>query len=233
MKQMYNSNLVYGTDNTVIDYDSLNVPVHHEIVKPFLTLQAGAREQGFELTIASGYRSFERQLLIWNEKVSGVRAVFDNDGNTIDMSELSPWQQVQAILRWSALPGTSRHHWGTDIDVFDKAAVADDYQLQLSQAEVADDGPFGPLHQWLDQQIESNTAQGFLRPYNEDRGGVAPERWHLSYAPLARALQQRMSTEDLAALLGCQTMQHKETVLAHLDEILHRFVAVPESVYAP
>ncbi len=32
-------------------------------------------------------------------------------------------ERVAAILVWSALPGASRHHWGTDCDVIDAAAL--------------------------------------------------------------------------------------------------------------
>lgn len=227
MTHMYN-NLLYGTDNSFMDYDSFSVPVHREVVKPFLVLQSKARQQGFELSIASGYRSFDRQLLIWNEKVSGVRPVIDDHGNTIDLKELSPWQQVQAILRWSALPGTSRHHWGTDLDVFDKAAVAEDYQLQLSVDEVADSGPFGPMHLWLDQQILNQQAEGFFRPYNVDRGGVSPERWHLSYGPLARSMQSSLDVDGLRKLWESVPLSHSETIIAHMDEILERYVIIPD-----
>lgn len=231
MAQKYNSRLIFGIDNPFIDYDALAVPVHSGIVKSFLLLQQRARTQGFELTIASGYRSFERQLLIWNEKVSGNRPVYDDAGKQVDLSDLEPWQQVQAILRWSALPGTSRHHWGTDIDVFDRAAVPADYRVQLSQDEVADDGPFGRFHLWLDQQIAKNDAEGFFRPYNEDRGGVSPERWHLSYGPLAAPLQNAFDKNALVSILQQESIMLGDTVIAHLDEIITRYVTIPESMY--
>ena len=101
------------------------------------------------------------------------------------MASLSAEQQLHAILRFSAIPGTSRHHWGTDLDVFDAAALPQDYQLQLSPQEVAPGGMFDPLHCWLDQRMAAGEVHGFFRPYGQDRGGVAPERWHLSYAPMA------------------------------------------------
>ena len=35
------------------------------------------------------------------------------------------------ILEWSALPGASRHHWGSEFDVFDLAALPEGYRVQL------------------------------------------------------------------------------------------------------
>ena len=51
-----------------------------------------------------------------------------------------------------AIPGTSRHHWGTDLDVYDAAALPADYRLELSPAEVAPGGLFDSLHRWLDER---------------------------------------------------------------------------------
>ena len=99
------------------------IMVHAQVVSPFTELRAQAAEQGFDLQICSGFRSFERQLHIWNGKLSGLRPVVDRAGNSIVLETLSPWQQIQAVLRWSALPGASRHHWGTDFDIYDAAAM--------------------------------------------------------------------------------------------------------------
>ena len=145
--------------------------LHADVVAQFQVLQRQAALEGFDLQVASGFRSFERQLAIWNAKASGRRAVLDDSGQPLDMATLTPLQQVQSIMRWSALPGASRHHWGTDFDVWDRAAVAADYQLQLVPGEYAPDGPFGPLSQWLQQHMADS---GFYRPYERDRGGIAP-----------------------------------------------------------
>ena len=32
---------------------------------------------------------------------------------------LSPEENIQKIIEYSTLPGTSRHHWGTEIDIID------------------------------------------------------------------------------------------------------------------
>jgi len=220
-----------GSDDNFIDHSSLERPVHRDIVAPWRSLVAEARAAGFDLAIASGYRNYQRQLQIWNAKACGERAVVDLEGIPLDINALDEWQLVQAILRWSALPGASRHHWGTDIDVYDRAAVPADYQLQLSAAEAADTGPFGALHRWLDQRIEAGTAFGFFRPYAHDRGGIAPERWHLSYAPLAVRCQRQLRVDQLWAELNSPSLALGATVAQHWPTIFARYIWVPAQAY--
>lgn len=195
----------------------------------FALLQADARDAGFQLTIASSYRSYERQRLIWNGKAAGERAVHDDAGNPVAILALPEAERLAAILRFSALPGTSRHHWGTDLDVYDAAAVPADYALELSPREVAPGGPFDPLHCWLDARMAAGASHGFYRPYGVDRGGVAPERWHLSYAPLAVRCAGRLTEEVLRGCWDCdpQPLLLREEVEARLADLLARYVEVP------
>ena len=131
---------------------------------------------------------------------------------------------VLAILRWSALPGASRHHWGTELDVFDAAAKPDGYTVELIPDEVNPGGMFGPLHAWLDERMAEGTAFGFFRPYDQDRGGVAPERWHLSCAPVAAHFEDGLTLEVLRATVEGAEVGLKHVVLEMLDEIHRRFV---------
>ena len=148
---------------------------------------------------------------------------------------MSPGDRLHAILRYSAIPGTSRHHWGTDLDVYDARAVPEGYRLQLSTAEVSAGGPFDALHCWLDERMAAQTSHGFYRPYSEDRGGVAPERWHLSYAPLSREWERRMSAEVLVACWNANSaeLQLRDEIEKTLPEILQRYVEVPGSWCGP
>lgn len=203
--------------------ESLAVPVHRDVVEPFLRLKGDARKSGFDLQILSGFRSFERQLSIWNRKATGKLAVLDSDAVPLDIERLTEKELVFAILRWSALPGASRHHWGTDLDVYDAAARPEGYEIELIPWEVGAGGMFGPLHEWLDERIAAGAAYGFFRPYERDRGGVAPERWHLSHAT-ATAYERRLTTELLRDTIQGADVELKEAVLQNLDEIRERFV---------
>ncbi len=199
--------------------------VHLAVLAPFLALRTAAAEAGFDLRILSGFRAFDRQLSIWNRKVGGELAVLDSAARPIDIATLTPRELAFAILRWSALPGASRHHWGTDVDVFDAAATPGGYETQLVPGEVEGGGIFAPLHEWLDARMASGTALGFFRPFDVDRGGVAPERWHLSYAPLATEFQRLLTPELLRSAIADADMRLKDVVLGNLDEIHARFVA--------
>jgi LAS superfamily LD-carboxypeptidase LdcB len=193
-------------------------------VGPFLRLQGEAREAGFELRILSGFRDFERQLSIWNRKATGKLAVLDGDAVPLDIERLNERELTYAILRWSALPGASRHHWGTDLDVYDEAARPEGYEVELIPEEVEAGGMFAPLHEWLDERITAGTAFGFFRPYEFDRGGVAPERWHLSCAPAAAMYERQLTTDVLRETVQQAEIELKEVVLQDLDEIYERFV---------
>lgn len=223
--------LLIGRDDSRIDHESLERPVHVDLVPAWLELVDAARASGFDLAIASGYRDYQRQLQIWNGKAKGGRPLLDSDGRLLDAAALNDWDKVQAILRWSALPGASRHHWGTDIDVYDRAAVPPDYAVQLTPEEVAENGPFGPLHRWLDERIARDRSFGFFRPYATDRGGVAPERWHLSYAPLAQYYQRQLSPRRLLAALDSPALALRHCVRAHWHEIYTRYIRVPAECY--
>src|SRR5678816_3437703 len=61
------------------DAEALSVSVHREVVAPFAALRALAADSGFDVAILSGFRSFDRQLSIWNRKARGELAVLDSD----------------------------------------------------------------------------------------------------------------------------------------------------------
>jgi LAS superfamily LD-carboxypeptidase LdcB len=195
--------------------------LHTGVISPFNRMRKAAAVQGIDLQVASGFRSYERQLAIWNAKASGQRVLLNDAGQPIDSGSLSDTERVLAILRWSALPGCSRHHWGTDMDVWDVAAVPADYSLQLTPAEYALAGPFYELNCWLDEYAD---GFGFFRPYAVDLGGVAPEPWHLSYRPLAGLFEEKLDAAFVLGILDNRKLALSEAVSNSLDEILSRFI---------
>ena len=212
-------------DNLLINVPDAGCRLHIEVFEPFLDLMKRAKAAGFDLSVASSYRSFERQLSIWNDKARGLRPVLDSAGLPLNINCLNDYEKLCAILRWSALPGCSRHHWGTDLDVYDKAHMPPNYALQLTVAETEGAGPFVLFHEWLQRELAEN-PHGFFRPYNKDRGGVAPEPWHLSYAPVAMEYARQFSVENLREQLLAVDIELKVCILANLDEIMARFVVL-------
>src|SRR5688572_32862693 len=115
----------------VVELPESGCTLHRETVPAFLAMRAAAAADGIDLVAFSSFRDFDRQLTIWNEKFTGFRAMQDRQGAPLEALKLTPRERVEAILWWSALPGASRHHWGTDVDVMDRATRPAGYRLQV------------------------------------------------------------------------------------------------------
>jgi LAS superfamily LD-carboxypeptidase LdcB len=205
----------------IIELQEPRCVLHYEVIASFLAMRDAARAEGLDLSIASSFRDFEAQLSIWNRKWSGERPLYDRNGQLLERARLADGDAVDAILCWSAVPGGSRHHWGSDIDVFDAAAVPEGYRLQLVPSEYASDGIFARLSAWLDRNMQ---RFGFFRPYRTDRGGVNPEPWHLSYAPVSLPALESLSLSMLRQVLEASSIAGKQQVLGRLPEIYTRFL---------
>jgi len=209
---------------------TLNEPrcqLHAAAVRPFLAMRDAAMRDGFDLVAVSSFRDFERQCLIWNAKFHGERPARDRRGRPVQMSLLDPGARVETILLWSALPGASRHHWGSDIDVADGRVIATGYQPRLEVEEFRRGGPFAPLSAWLAANMR---RFGFYRPYTRRGSGVQPEPWHLSYAPVSRPALRRMTVRLLAEAIAGNGVAGEAEILARLPSIRERYVL---SVDAP
>jgi LAS superfamily LD-carboxypeptidase LdcB len=196
--------------------------LHAQVVTPFLNLRRAALAEGIDLQAMSSFRDFGRQLTIWNGKFSGERPMFDASGSKLDAATLTPRERIDAILLWSALPGASRHHWGTDVDLVDRGSSEGGHQIKLTREEFAPGGPFARLDLWLDAHAP---RFGFFRPFRGVRSGVQPEPWHCSFAPIAEKARQRLSPQVLRTAIAAAPLLGKDVVLEHLDELHARYVA--------
>jgi LAS superfamily LD-carboxypeptidase LdcB len=197
--------------------------LHTQVIAPFLNLRSAAAAAGFELAALSGFRDFARQLTIWNGKFNGTRPMYGADGAALDAAAIAPRERIDAILQWSALPGASRHHWGTDVDLIDRRAPASRGADPLTRQAFASGGPFAPLGEWLDAHAP---RFGFFRPFQGIRSGVQPEPWHFSFAPIAETARRALRPEILAQAIAAVPLLGKEWVLERLDEIHERYVAM-------
>lgn len=209
-------------DTHVVDAPECGCTLHVDVRAAFHGLRREAAMAGFDLFAVSGFRGFERQLAIWNDKFSGRRPALDRLGRRIDLGTLAAAERVETILAWSALPGASRHHWGTDLDLADRRAIPPGHRLQLIPEEFAPDGPFALLVQWLDTHA---ARFGFFRPYRGGRSGVRPEPWHYSFAPVAEFARRRLTVGVLREAIDTAPLLGKAEVLANLDDYHARYVA--------
>jgi LAS superfamily LD-carboxypeptidase LdcB len=194
---------------------------HPQAAEAFMDMRAEARLAGIDLLPFSSFRDFKTQLRIWNYKYLGKKPLYDENGRVRDYASLSEEEIIRHILDWSALPGGSRHQWGTEIDVVDGAAMPEGYEPKLLPEEVSEGGIFHPLHDWLDANI---ARFGFFRPYKYYRGGMYPEAWHLSFAPLSLEAIKLVTPELLGAVLREADIEGRERVLEMLPEIYQKHI---------
>jgi LAS superfamily LD-carboxypeptidase LdcB len=206
----------------IVDVPEPPCALHGHAVAAFLQMRRAAADAGYDLVALSSFRDFARQLSIWNRKWSGAMPLNDPAGRVLDPARLSAAERVDVILHWSALPGASRHHWGTDLDLIDRRALPPGYRVQLIPAEYQPPGPFAPLAGWL----EANASRfGFFRPFRGILSGVQSEPWHFSFAPLAEPARRRLTAGVLREALEGSELAGKETVLPRIEELHARYVA--------
>jgi LAS superfamily LD-carboxypeptidase LdcB len=209
------------TRSHIVALDTPRCVMHFGAITSFLAMRDAALREGIDLVAASGFRDFDRQLAIWNGKWRGERPMLDRDGHPLDPASLEDGARVDAILYWSALPGGSRHHWGSDMDVIDAAAMPEGYRVQLVPEEYARGGVFARLATWLDVNM---ARFGFYRPYGTGCGGAGVEPWHLSYWPVAQEALESLTLPVLRRAIAGSEMLGRESVLERLPEIYTRFI---------
>jgi LAS superfamily LD-carboxypeptidase LdcB len=169
--------------------------LHKETYDAFIKMYEAASKAGLKLEIKSATRNFDYQKGIWERKWKGVTKL---EGN-IDASSYYKKgdERALAILRYSSMPGTSRHHWGTDIDI--NAFTNSYFESGKGKTE----------YDWL----RANAANyGFCQPYTPkgpDRPhGYEEEKWHWSYLPIAtictEVAQEKMKDKLVKGFLGAE-----------------------------
>ena len=195
--------------------------VDREIVGDLQALADAAKANGFELRVESAYRTFEKQLSIWNRKARGELKLLSATGEPMERPT-DEEELMYAILTWSALPGASRHHLGTDIDVVDGAACPEGYEVQLTPAEC--EGMFAKFHAFLTAHMEAGTSFGFSRVFVPGRGKIKPEGWHIAHLPTSRKRLEHFSLSTLREIYQQSDMACKRVVLARLPELAEEYI---------
>ncbi len=192
-------------------------------IEAFLNLKALAKKEiGADLQIISAFRNFEKQKNIWQLKTEGKRKVFDDYDQIVDLSKYTPIEKCFKILRFSALPGLSRHHWGTDIDIFDANKLSKK-NVQLLPSEWNEGSAFFELGNWLTEKIKNKQAYGFFRPYSQDLGGIHPEPWHLSFEPESSLYFEQYTSEIFNQHLKCSDFNFIDIIEKNKNDIFNKF----------
>ena len=137
----------------------------------FKKMQAAALKEGISIGAVSSYRGFAHQKRIWERKFKSNKA-----------KGLTDLANIKKIIEYSTIPGTSRHHWGTDIDIY-QTNVKQPKNVLLPR-NYHNNGPYCKLKEWMDTNA---ATYGFYIVYtdNANRKGFKYEPWHFSYKPLS------------------------------------------------
>ncbi|KZW99834.1 peptidase M15 [Pseudoalteromonas luteoviolacea] len=195
--------------------------IHHRLKSDLDGLIQAAKSSGFDFAIASAQRDFHRQKAIWNAKYSGLRPILDLDNKAVDTTGFSSKAIIEAIMLFSALPGASRHHFGTDLDVYATNCLATGHSLQLEPWEYEKSGPFHEFSAWLDLTM---SEFGFYKPYDKYRGGVACEPWHISHVKLANEMAVSIDAAAISEAISRHEVLGKESIISNMDELYNRYV---------
>ncbi len=163
----------------------------------FLDMKKAAYSAGFDMKIVSSFRDYYAQEAIWNEKYI----------NFTEIDGLSPIEAISKIIEYSTIPGTSRHHWGTDIDIIDGYPEVDGDVLLSEKFE--EGGPFEAFKNWLD--THANTF-GYYLVYTDNyfRKGFKYEPWHYSYAPLSKPMLKQFRKINILKRIGNESFEGSE-----------------------
>ncbi len=158
-----------------------------EVAKQFELLKAEAKKAGFKVHVVSSYRNYAYQNGIWERKYKANTA-----------KKISAKQNIEKIIEYSTIPGTSRHHWGTDLDIIDatKGIPAD----PLNEKHFNEGGTMRKFKLWLD---ENASKYGFYLVYTNSptRKGFKYEPWHFTYKPISQPMLQSYKKLDVKKVL--------------------------------
>lgn len=184
------------------DFTEINPPYSDEkrylrkdVLTAFIKMYEAAKADGIPLKVESATRNFVNQKRIWEAKWTGKRLI--EGGKDATKAWPNPVDRAKTILKWSSMPGTSRHHWGTDIDI------------NQFENDYFESGEGLKVYNWL----QANGAKfGFCQVYtkkNDARpNGYNEEKWHWTYTPVSKKLtmiaQQQMRDDMISGFAGSE-----------------------------
>lgn len=192
----------YKTDSTFVKveskYATKEIYLNTLVYKAFLKMSEAAEKDNIHFKILSGTRNFYEQKTIWDRK-----------WNTYN--DLESIERAKKILEYSSMPSTSRHHWGTDVD------------LNSLNNSYFNSGKGLKTYQWL---LEHAHSFGFYQVYtnkNNGRTGYNEEKWHWSFVPLASKYLEfynsNIEIEDISEFEGSQLAKNLHVIEDYVNGI--------------
>lgn len=173
--------------------------VRKEVLDAFLKMEVAAKLENINLTIISGTRNFEHQKRIWNYKWKEKYKNFPTQ------------KRALKILEYSSMPSSSRHHWGTDIDLNNLNNTYFSSGKGLNE------------YNWL---VKNASKFGFYQPYTSKesgRTGYNEEKWHWSYLPLSKMYldyyNQQITNQDINNFDGAEFAKEIDIIQNYVNGI--------------
>jgi D-alanyl-D-alanine carboxypeptidase len=179
--------------------DKEEIYLRSEVLDAFGRMRAAADSAGVALLIRSATRNFTYQRGIWERKWERPRYM-----------GWSAFEKARDIMTYSSMPGTSRHHWGTDLD------------LCAFENEWFETGEGLLVYAWL---VEHAARFGFHQVYSDraERTGYHLERWHWSYMPLAQLMladyNVLLSSDSLGGFSGASVADSLDVIQLYVNGI--------------
>jgi len=173
---------------------------NRDVMEAYWRLKDEARKAGYEIILVSGRRSFTEQRTIWNRKWNAFLKDSNLDDETL----------VGMIQQYTSVPGLSRHHWGTELDLSEEKArreMRDPLCVKSVRAE--------RFHEWL---RENAPRFGFCQPYR-GHGVVKPEPWHWTYRRYSSVYEVQMDACVDATRIAGRGVKGEEYLKTHLWSI--------------
>jgi len=195
--------LAFQTNTSQISYEELigkgnpdlygeGYQLRKEAHDAFINLKNEALKSDIRIQIVSSYRGYDHQNRIWERKY-----------NTNINKGLTPQESIKKIITYSTIPGTSRHHWATDIDIIDLNVTQPTSVLQPRHSD--DKGCYRKLKLWMD---DNANAFGFYLVYTNlpNRKGFKYEPWHYSYKPLSSQYLSRYKNLNIKNIIANENL---------------------------
>jgi len=185
--QLFTRDQLIGKGNPDISGNSYTSTMHKDTAKAYQKMKLAAAEEGIKLEVVSAFRSFQRQ-----------KEIFEGKYKRFTQQGLTPKEAIQKIILYSTIPGTSRHHWGTELDIIDGNAPRPKDVLLAKNYH--GNGPFCKMKEWMNKHA---STYGFYEVYtdNPSRKGFAYEPWHFSHAELSIPMLKAYKELDLKSIL--------------------------------
>ena len=152
-------------------------------------MKAAAAREGIQLELVSAYRSLERQRQIFLKELGWSAA--EAAGGPVTAQTIasgSADRRIEEVLRYSSIPGFSKHHSGYAIDISDP-----------SEGHAFTEFAQSPGFAWISGRNYLNAKRfGFIPSYppGAEGRGPDPESWEYVWVGRDRLLQQP-ATENL------------------------------------